>query len=100
MHGICEVEFEMETGEMGGAHHYICVDVYLYFYVYLYICVLCSCEVEFETEVGEMGGADHYTPNPHCCLFSVSNFVINVVMIISISSIFIFISIIISKVYI
>ena len=61
---------------------------------------LCSCEVEFETEVGEVGGADHYTPNPHCCLFSVSNFPINVVMIISISRIFISISIIISKVYI
>ena len=39
MQGICEVEFETETGEMGGADHYICVVVYLYFYVYLYVCV-------------------------------------------------------------
>ena len=39
MQGICEVEFETETGEMGGADHYICVDVYLYLYMYLYNCV-------------------------------------------------------------
>ena len=39
MQGICEVEFETEMGVLGGADHYICVDVYLYLYMYLYNCV-------------------------------------------------------------